>query len=47
MAVAAPPIVSRRGRCPCRSQSQATTRMAPVYSMSSAIPTGIRCSALK
>ena len=46
-AAAAPATVSRRGRCPCRSQSQPTTSRMPRYSSSRATPTDSRATALK
>ena len=46
-AATAPDTVSRRGRCPCRSQSQPTTSRMPRYSSSNATPTDSRATALK
>jgi hypothetical protein len=47
IAAIAPSTVSRRGRWPCRSQSQPTTSTVPRYSSSRATPTGMRWMALK
>ncbi len=47
IATAPPVMVSRRGRWPCRSQSQPTTSTTPRYSSSTATPTGIRATASK
>src|SRR5262245_27657265 len=46
-AAAEPATVSRRGRWPCATHIQATTRMMPRYSSSSATPIGRYLTALK
>src|SRR5580700_2102447 len=42
IAATLPAMVSRRGRWPCRTHSHPTTSRMPMYSMSRAMPTGIR-----